>query len=149
MLRFLRVTHLYIGVFIAPALLFFAFTGALQTAGLHEPRPGTTYKPPHWAEVLGQLHKKQTIEVRARKPQQYGPKTAPAPAPKPALAPDASAPVQKNHYPMKFFFLMVSLGLFISTLSGIFMAYKYQRNNVLVTVLLVLGVLVPLVLLKF
>jgi len=31
LLKYLRLLHLYTGVFIAPALLFFAFTGALQT----------------------------------------------------------------------------------------------------------------------
>ena len=33
-LKLFRTLHLYIGTFIAPALLFFAFTGALQTFSL-------------------------------------------------------------------------------------------------------------------
>ena len=45
-LRYVRLTHLYLGVFIAPAILFFAFTGALQTFSLHETTRGSNYKPP-------------------------------------------------------------------------------------------------------
>jgi hypothetical protein len=50
---------------------------------------------------------------------------------------------------MKIFFLLVTLGLSSSTLTGIYMAYKYNRSKVLVTVLLLAGVLVPLALLPF
>jgi hypothetical protein len=56
---------------------------------------------------------------------------------------------QKQHLPMKIFFLVVSLGLFTSTLTGIYMSYKYDRNTVLVTGVLVAGVVVPMLLLKF
>ena len=58
LLKYVRLVHLYLGVFIAPALLFFAFTGALQTFSLHETTRGSNYKPPAWAIVLGQIHKK-------------------------------------------------------------------------------------------
>ena len=67
-LRFFRLTHRYIGIFIAPSLLFSAFTGAMQTAGLHEAIPGSNYKPAAWIVKLAQLHKKQTVEVPVRKP---------------------------------------------------------------------------------
>jgi outer membrane biosynthesis protein TonB len=67
LLRYLRLVHLYIGVFIAPAVIFFAFTGALQTFSLHETTRGSSYKPPAWAVTLGQIHKKQTPVVPARK----------------------------------------------------------------------------------
>jgi hypothetical protein len=43
----------------------------------------------------------------------------------------------------------VSLGLFTSTLTGIYMSYKYDRNTALVTGVLVAGVVVPMLLLKF
>src|ERR1700744_2862455 len=71
LLKYLRLIHLYIGVFITPAILFFAFTGALQTFSLHETTRGSSYKPPAWAVVLGQIHKKQTpiLPVRKAPPQ--------------------------------------------------------------------------------
>ncbi len=48
---------------------------------------------------------------------------------------------------MKIFFLVVSVGLLVSTLTGLTMAYLYVRNKVLVTAALVAGVVVPAVLL--
>jgi len=50
---------------------------------------------------------------------------------------------------MKVFFLLVAFGLGWSTLTGITMAYKYNRNKLVVTGLLVAGVIVPLVLTRF
>jgi hypothetical protein len=71
LLKFVRSVHLYLGVFLSPALLFFAFTGALQTFSLHETTAGSSYQPPAWAVTLAQLHKKQTtvVPVRKAKPQ--------------------------------------------------------------------------------
>ncbi len=67
LLKFLRAVHLYLGVFTAPALLFFAFTGALQTFGLHEAERGSDYKPPAWLEAMAHLHKKQSLEAPVRR----------------------------------------------------------------------------------
>ena len=64
----MRLVHLYLGIFTAPALIFFAFTGALQTFSLHETTRGSAYKPPAWAVTLGQIHKKQTPVVPVRRP---------------------------------------------------------------------------------
>lgn len=146
-LRYTRLIHLYLGIFTAPALIFFAFTGALQTFSLHETTRESSYRPPAWVVTLAQLHKKQTPVVPVRKA------TAPVPpGEKPASKPadPGSAPPSnpKNHHPlpMKIFFLIVSIGLFISTLSGIYMSYKYVRNRVMVTILLVFGTLIPIVL---
>jgi ABC-type dipeptide/oligopeptide/nickel transport system permease component len=50
---------------------------------------------------------------------------------------------------MQIFFLAVALGLFTSTLSGIYMAYRYNRSKSLVTGLLFAGIAVPFVLLLF
>jgi hypothetical protein len=49
---------------------------------------------------------------------------------------------------MKVFFLLVSLSLASSALTGIYLSYKYSRGWVL-TGLLVAGVVVPLLLLPF
>lgn len=59
-----------------------------------------------------------------------------------------SAP-RKNHLPMKIFFLMVSLSLVTSTLTGIYLSYKYSRGWWVLTGLLVAGVVAPLLLLPF
>ena len=156
-LKVARQIHLYTGIFISPAILFFALTGALQTFSLHETSRGSDYKPPTWVLTLAQLHKKQTTTVPVRKPRPAS--DAPRPdAPKPDKHSDASAPAapqpspeppQKSHLPMKIFFLLVSIGLFASTLTGIFMAYKFNRNKLVVIGLLLAGILVPLLLLPF
>lgn len=150
-LKLLRKLHLYIGVFITPALLFFAFTGALQTFSLHETTQGSTYKPPSWAVKLGQLHKKQTLEVPVRKPRPVAdtPKGDKPTDAAPAKNPDVPAVKPKPHLPMKIFFLLVAVGLLTSALTGLYMTYRYSRNWIVITGLLLAGIVVPLLLLGF
>jgi hypothetical protein len=50
---------------------------------------------------------------------------------------------------MKIFFLLVGIGLFLSTLTGIYMAYKYNQSKLWVTGLLIAGAAIPLLLLSF
>lgn len=151
-LKSFRQLHRWTGLFIAPSLLFFALTGALQTFSLHETSAGSDYKPAHWIMTLAQIHKNQTDVIPVRKPKLA---EKPAKADKPADAAVAAAPAPppvpkwKMHTPLKVFFVVVALGLFSSTLTGIFMAYRYGGSKVVVTVLLVAGTIVPLVLLKF
>jgi hypothetical protein len=159
-LRYVRLTHLYLGVFIAPALLFFALTGALQTFSLHETTRGSSYKPPAWAVMLAQIHKKQTpvVPVRRVPPPE---KAADKPAPDKSLtatqsAPDAApkqaetpAPKPHNALPLKIFFLLVAIGLFVSTLTGLYMSYKYIRNRSLITAILLAGIIIPVLLTIF
>jgi hypothetical protein len=155
-LRFLRKVHLYIGIFTAPALIFFAFTGAMQTFSLHETTPGSNYKPPAWIATLAQLHKKQTTLVPPRRPRPVAPEGAPGDrqrggaqqSPQLANGGGQAAP-QKSHLPMKIFFLLVAVSLLVSTLTGIYMSYKYSRSSWAVTALLMAGFVVPLVLLPF
>ena len=161
-LKLFRKIHLYFGLFISPMLLFFAFTGAIQTFSLHETTQGSSYKPPAWLVTLGQIHKKQTTIVPVHKQR-------PVDAPKPAKAdagPSAGAPThpradsalvskpvdappQKSHLPLKIFFLIISIGLFTSTLTGIYMAYKYNQSKLVVTGLLLAGAIIPVLLLPF
>ena len=147
-LKLFRKIHLYFGIFIAPMLLFFAFTGAVQTFSLHETTQGSSYKPPAWLVTLGQIHKKQTSVVPVRKQRAADApklaKTDAAPAPKPV-----DAPPQKSHLPLKIFFLIVAIRLFTSTLTGIYMAYKYNQSKLVVTALLLAGAIIPLLLLPF
>jgi len=148
-LKLARQLHLYIGVFIAPAVLFFAFTGGLQVFGLHETSRGSDYKPPAWLAIAAQLHKKQTDVMPIRKPRPAEPVPASnpgnAPAPLP-IKPDTSAAPIRHPLPLKIFSAFVSFGLFVSTLLGLYMAYRYTRKHVLISALLILGTIVPVVL---
>jgi hypothetical protein len=145
-----RLIHLYIGVFITPALLFFALTGALQTFGLHESSADHPGAPPKWIVTLAQIHKKQTAVVPQRKPQapprDAAPKDgtpAPTPAPKPPAGP------KHNKLPLQIFFALVCWGLFFSTMTGLYMTYNFVRNKPLVTVVLLAGMVIPPLLLLF
>jgi hypothetical protein len=109
--------------------------------------------------MLGQIHKKQTpiVPVRKQAPpdkqadkatqeKAQTPPTPPTESPKPT---GEAAPKSHNPLPLKCFFLLVSIGLFVSTLSGLYMSYKYIRNRRLITVLLLGGVVVPVLLTVF
>jgi uncharacterized iron-regulated membrane protein len=160
-LRVFRKTHLYFGLFISPALLFFAFTGAVQTLSLHE-AAGSSYKPPAILAELGQLHKKQTTEMPVRKaaaPEGVGAGAsegehhghnhdATVAQPAAPAQPVTLASKQRQHLPLKIFFLVVALGLLSSTLTGIYMSYKYERSKLLVTATIIAGVVVPVLLVK-
>jgi hypothetical protein len=160
-LRYTRLVHLYLGVFIAPALLFFAFTGALQTFSLHETTRGSRYKPPAWAVILGQIHKKQTPIVPVRKSPPPERSAEVKNAPDRSQTPDAGSPSHvdatpklpaeiepkpHNALPLKIFFLLVSIGLFVSTFSGLYMSYKYIRNRNLISAVLLAGIVIPILL---
>lgn len=148
-----RTLHLYFGVFTAPALLFFAFTGALQSVNLHEGARGSDYRPPAWIVSISHMHKKQSFEVPAKR---LSPKTsvvnadvAPAVDVTRAIAKPLSAPNKRNLWPMKIFFVLVSLSLLLSTLTGICMGWRYTRDRRRYGATLAAGVLVPAMLLLF
>jgi hypothetical protein len=157
LLRTTRLVHLYLGVFTAPALLFFAFTGAVQTFSLHETTRGSDYKPPAILVELSQLHKKQTLVVPTKKaapnpvekPSSDRARPRDAAQPGPPSPPMTAAPPAakaKNLLPMKIFFLVVALGLFTSTLTGLYMSYKYAREKWIVTAVLTAGLAIPAIL---
>jgi hypothetical protein len=152
MLKFVRLTHMYLGVFLAPSILFFAFTGALQSFSLHESH-SANYTPPSWLVHMSQMHKNQTFYVPPRPTPPPKPVSAaklPPPAAKPTATPGQPA-ARDLHAPspMKFFFVFVALGLVISTCLGLYMSYKFNRNKVAVTLTLVAGIAVPALLTLF
>jgi hypothetical protein len=138
-LKITRIVHLYLGVFAAPAILFFALTGALQTFSLHDAAKDGSYKPANWITIGAQLHKKQTIQL------------PPPKDPSPTKSSDDEPKLQKKHdsdpkhntLPMKIFFLIVSISLFISALTGLYMSYLHCRNKVRLTAMLFAGIAIP------
>jgi magnesium-transporting ATPase (P-type) len=80
----------------------------------------------------------------SQKPDAELPQAAPAvPQQLPTNRPPAPS---HNAVPLKIFFLIVSIGLFFSTLSGLYMSYKYIQRKVLITCVLIAGVTVPIAL---
>ena len=76
----IRNIHSYVGLFIAPSVLFFAITGGLQLFKFHEAHGD--YTPAPLVEKLGMLHKDQKFEMRRKRP---------APTPAAAAAPSIAA----------------------------------------------------------
>jgi hypothetical protein len=152
-LAFLRQLHLYLGVFCAPAILFFAFTGALQSFGLNDRSPDGSYVPPHWLSVLAQIHKKQSADLPQRRPSP--PANAAAAQKPPGSAKrveavfSASGPqFPHNPLPERIFFLLVAMSLVATTFSGLWMSWKYKRKPALLAGLFAAGAIIPLILLK-
>lgn len=141
-LKLPRIVHRYLGVFTAPAILFFALTGALQTFSLHNAAKDGSYKPATWIALGAQLHKKQTIQLPA--PKELPQKNASVDGPKSQLK-QATGP-KHNTLPMKIFFLVVSVSLFLSTLTGLYMSYLHCRSKVRLTAILFAGIAIPVAL---
>ncbi len=135
----LRRFHLWVGMFIAPSVLFFAFTGSLQLFSLHEAHGG--YEPPAVIEALAKTHKDQVFAVD--KPE--------AGEPGEAGADDGhrhhdEAP-KATTLALKWFFLTVAAGLIVSTCLGLWMALVAGRDRRVAGLLLLAGAVVPVALL--
>ncbi len=148
----IRQWHSYIGMFIAPSVLFFAVTGALQLFSLHEAHG--TYKPLALVEKLSSIHKDQVFALghhhdhpdppAATKPEAG----APPPAGAAGAADDDDQPGSSTLM-LKGFFLLVALSLAVSTTFGLWMGLTQMRRKRLGWLLLTAGAVIPVVLLAF
>jgi hypothetical protein len=117
MLRIIRKVHLYLGIVFAPLVIFLALSGALQTFELHDPPKDSFFKPHGWIMTLAQIHKNQRTE----------------------------GPASKRHsITLRWFFVIASAGLMITSLLGIYMAFKYSKRHALVYLSLALGIGLPI-----
>jgi hypothetical protein len=129
-----RKLHTYVGMFIAPSVIFFALSGALQLFHLHEARG--SYHPPALIEMSGALHKDQVLSSGADHDK-----------PPPAVG---GAGQQRHKAPslatvvLKWFFLSVSLGLLASTGIGVWIGLKYARRKRFCWMLLGMGTAAPI-----
>jgi hypothetical protein len=144
----IRTLHTWLGLLIAPTVLFMATTGILQIYGLHEGRPG--YTPPALIEKFGRLHKDQVFaQDRHGPPPEFlralraagkgrrgfglGPRPEPR-APRPAVI------------LLKAFLTAAAVGLIVSTLLGLWMALREGQKRLTHGLLLLAGVAIPVVL---
>lgn len=142
----LRKIHLYLGMLFAPTIIFFAFTGAMQTLGLHEAEKADDRAPAAWIVALAELHKEQHL-----------------PRPKPHTLPDApadrqpeqgmghgdDAPGVASSQPgsptlLKAFVLLMAIGVVVSSVLGILIAFKHVRFRSAAVMVLIAGMLLPL-----
>ena len=135
-----RLIHFYLGVFFAPLVLFFAFSGILQVFKLHEAyreRPGSQGD---WIAWFGQFHKEQAwIPPKAR--------AAPAKAAPPKDAPSDPPRVEKERSLfMMWFVALMGASLAATTLLGLYMGFNYPSRRKGFLIALALGIVVPLAL---
>ena len=144
-----RQLHTYIGLFIAPSIMFFALTGSLQLFNLHESHGA--YSPPPILERLGRVHKDQVFAL-----DHHDDDAGPPPVSGKAHVGAAGAAAHHHHhddgpklhtYLLKWFFLAVALGLVVSTSLGLWLGLTHVRRNRLGWGLLIAGAAIPLVLL--
>ena len=143
-LRKLRQFHLYIGVFFAPAILFFAISGGLQTFRLQQASGWNGAPPPQWMATMGSVH------IDQRLPGAEGEKKPEGAKPKPQLDPakqaERKARAQKA-LPMKIFTAAVAIALALSTLLGAAIALSMKSTRRISLMMLAAGAVVPILLL--
>jgi hypothetical protein len=139
-----RKWHSYIGLFIAPSVLFFALTGAEQLFNLHEAHGN--YQPLAVVEKLSSVHKDQVFAFgdhhKLPEPQADAGKSGAGPGPGPA-AQDDDDRTPPSTLMLKWFFLLVALCLVVSTAFGIWMGLTQIRERRLSWILLIAGTLIP------
>lgn len=159
----IRQLHAWLSVFVAPTVLFFACTGALQLFSLHEAHGD--YHPAPLIEKLGMLHKDQKFALKphhadsklrtpvgAIEPERSeAARAAPARgegdwvAPIKASAPEDAAPARVQA--LKVFFCAAAVMLIFTTLMGVWMALTQHRQKWVLLVLLMLGAAAPVAIL--
>jgi hypothetical protein len=135
-LAFIRQCHVYVSVFVAPTLLFFALTGALQTFRIPDDKAA-----PVVLQKLARLHKDDVFAVKPARPKRpEGAKPTEArPPEKPAPAPSTQR--------LKWFFAIASVAVAVTTLLGLWMALAYHRRKAVMWALLIAGIAAPVLLL--
>lgn len=139
-LALIRQIHVYVSALVAPSLLMFALSGGVQVYRLHESHPN--YKPLPIVEKMGRLHMDATFALRPPRAKPEGAKAgseAPKQAPK---KPEKPVGVKL----MQAYFIVVSVGLVLSTVLGVWMGLMYNRQKRLVLAVLAAGVVIPVLL---
>jgi hypothetical protein len=147
----IRRWHSYIGLFIAPSVLFFALTGAVQLYSLHEAHGG--YHPPATLEKLSSVHKDQVFAPshhHAAPPPDSGSQGSDrSTAAAPVAADEDDDKVGPSTLALKAFFLVVALSLVLSSAFGLWMGLTQTRPRRLAWLLVLAGTLIPVALLLF
>ena len=144
----LRHIHAYLIAFVAPTILFFALTGALQIFSLHESHGG--YTPPPLIENLARVHKDQVFAA----PRRHRVVPLQTPVARPEGDWVAPAPEHDNGQPppgpkvlaLTALFLVAAIMLVVATLLGLWMAFTQNRRKVVLLLLFLAGAALPIAL---
>ena|ERR1700693_714593 len=144
MTKRIRQLHLMLGIFFAPTIIFFSFTGAIQTFGLHEAK-GTAFRPPQWVIAIAEVHKHQRLKQPQLPEVAIGNQERPGESTRPQQTTITEG--DRATYAtlaLRYFVLLMTVGLITTTLLGIYMAFKYNRDKRVVCGLLFLGTSLPI-----
>jgi hypothetical protein len=134
----IRAVHYYAGVFFAPTIIFFAFSGVLQVFKLHEAYRSTPGAQGDWIAWMSQVHKESAL---------IPPKAAPTKAaPRPDTPPAAPRPEKSSLF--KWFAALMGVSLIGASLAGLWIAYNYPKRRRSFFAALGAGIVVPIVLLQ-
>lgn len=140
----LRTLHTYVGIFIAPTVLFFALTGSLQLFNLHEAHG--SYHPLALIEQLGNLHKDQVLRSENKhEPPHHDADEAEHGPPHDDADHDHPAPGMAT-YALKWFCLVVALGLAFAIGMGLCIGLSQPRRKRIGWSLLAAGAAIPVLL---
>jgi hypothetical protein len=142
----LRDWHSNISAFIAPVVVCFALSGAIQIFDLHQSRDG--YTAPAFFVAIGQIHKNQrlpgTHAPRGMKPAgSPGGPGGPGGPPKEPSAPKPATLV------LKWLFFIEALGLATTTVLGTWIGLTHAKRRRTMLALLAAGAVLPIVLIGF
>lgn len=118
-MKFIRSLHLYLGCLFAPLIILYAISGAAQVYHLNNNRKDGSYNAPQWLRYASTAHTYQSFDPK--RGERNGMHAAISKAIAAAMA----------------------LALALTTLLGIIMAYKFNRNKLAVTFCLLAGIAIP------
>ena len=122
-MRKLRRVHLYLGLALAPLLIFFSLSGAWQSLNLHKDRKDGSYKAPAVLAELSRVHTRQRLILDSRD-QKGGRKT-------------------QSSEPFRWLALFAGFAVSVLALIGIWMGFRMSKRKWLPIGILCLGTLLP------
>jgi hypothetical protein len=147
-LALLRRWHMWMSVFVAPSLIFFALTGVLQTFRIPD-QAGA----PVIVQKLARVHKDDVFAVKPPRPKRADAapgadrRAGPAAA-APGSAPPPAKPRSKpSTEAAKWFFAFASVLMGVTSAVGLWMALAHGRERRIAWALAVAGTLIPVVIL--
>jgi len=136
----LRNWHAMISAFVAPMVLFFSLSGALQIFNFHQSHG--SYAAPVVLQKLGRLHKDQVFAPVPQRQRPAGEATRPA-----GGAPPAEPPMAKSTLALKILFFWEAVAVALTTLFGIWVAVTHPKYGRRSWILIAAGTLIPLAIL--
>lgn len=112
----MRQLHLYLGCLFAPILIFFAVTGSWQIFYWHQSDKNPNgYHAPRALAALSQIHKEAHVPPTRL----------------------------KSPTPLRYFMFAAALGLVVTAIVGVIMAYRFSQRPIVATVCLAIGIFLP------